>query len=38
MDLNLPRWQRYVWTLLWSFSAGFAVASYVYDRVTGRKP
>jgi hypothetical protein len=38
MDISLPRWQRVLWTGAWAFSAGFTVATLLFDRVIGRKP
>jgi hypothetical protein len=38
MDIELARWQRYLWTALWAFSAGFAITTLIVDRILGRKP
>lgn len=38
MDIELPRWQRVLWTFGWAFSAGFTIATLIYDRITGRSP
>lgn len=38
MDLNLPRWQKVLWTLGYAVSAGFTIGTLLYDRLTGRKP